>query len=422
MATDPETLVLFTNFFPYHRGEEYLESEFPYLREQFTKIVIVPVMYEKGMELSYDPGPNTVVITEAIDSRILGKLQYSISALPKLLLQKRLSPMRDMTLNPLTWVYDAYFTARSHELWRRVESKIRQVVGSDPLSVYAYRMYVTAYLGGMLRESSWANCVRMVTRAHGYDVLHERNRLGYLPQRRFILEHSDKVFAVSEEGAKVVREQFPSFSKKVGVEHLGVAENFSEPRKRAPKPTLVSVSTFQSVKRIPLVVSVVKELTQRGHDFEWVHFGAGPRQSERQIRSEILKLRIPDHVVQFKGYIKNTDLLDWYRNNEVSAFINLSRSEGVPVSIMEAFAAAIPVIATDVGGTGELVHDGENGRLVSEDATVMEIADAVETVIFAIDQTYSKMSADALNTWEIDWNASKNFSRFAKLLKGTVDA
>jgi glycosyltransferase involved in cell wall biosynthesis len=46
------------------------------------------------------------------------------------------------------------------------------------------------------------------------------------------------------------------------------------------------------------------------------------------------------------------------------ALVMASRYEGMPNAVMEAFAAGLPVVGTDVGGTPELVHDGVNGYLV----------------------------------------------------------
>jgi glycosyltransferase involved in cell wall biosynthesis len=67
---------------------------------------------------------------------------------------------------------------------------------------------------------------------------------------------------------------------------------------------------------------------------------------------------------------------DFYLTQPVDVFVNASTTEGVPVSIMEAMSFGVPVVATDVGGTGELVNS-RNGALLVPNPTPAEIADAI---------------------------------------------
>ena len=68
----------------------------------------------------------------------------------------------------------------------------------------------------------------------------------------------------------------------------------------------------------------------------------------------------------------NFEILDFYKNNYIDLFINLSYSEGIPVSIMEAMSYSIPTLATNVGGVSELVNE-DNGVLVERDSIAEEI-------------------------------------------------
>jgi glycosyltransferase involved in cell wall biosynthesis len=66
------------------------------------------------------------------------------------------------------------------------------------------------------------------------------------------------------------------------------------------------------------------------------------------------------HRVELLG--ARADVPDLLARSDV--FVLSSRSEGFPVSVLEAMAAGLPVVATDVGGVGEAVEDGETGFLI----------------------------------------------------------
>ena len=77
------------------------------------------------------------------------------------------------------------------------------------------------------------------------------------------------------------------------------------------------------------------------------------------------------------GFQDNEKIMDFYRNNPIDIFINVSTNEGVPVSIMEAISFGIPIIATNVGGTNEIVINNITGWLVDKDKVEKELPDAL---------------------------------------------
>jgi len=71
-----------------------------------------------------------------------------------------------------------------------------------------------------------------------------------------------------------------------------------------------------------------------------------------------------------------------------------------------------PVGAPAAGGTGEIVHDGENGRLVPGEGTAAQVADAVESVMDPSDAQYADMSAQAHATWARMSDAQRQYREF----------
>ena len=93
---------------------------------------------------------------------------------------------------------------------------------------------------------------------------------------------------------------------------------------------------------------------------------------ERIEHIEDLKTLFPDLVSIDAIYPKNTRIPFYSQIKStlgnylhIDLFINTSSSEGVPVSIMEALSVGIPIIATDVGGTKEIVTK-TTARIASE--------------------------------------------------------
>ena len=106
-------------------------------------------------------------------------------------------------------------------------------------------------------------------------------------------------------------------------------------------------------------------------------------------------------------------MLTYYQNNNPDLFINVSSSEGVPVSFMEAMSCGIPVIATNVGGSSEIVNI-DNGYLLSSNPLPAEVAEAISTFYHLNLEEKNKKRLAAYNTWEENYNAKKNYTQFAE--------
>jgi glycosyltransferase involved in cell wall biosynthesis len=121
------------------------------------------------------------------------------------------------------------------------------------------------------------------------------------------------------------------------------------------KPRLISVGRLKAPKDFLTLIRALAELPKES--FEAVIVGDGPDRGT--VDAEIRRLGL-DGSVQLAG--QRHDVPALLARSDV--FVLSSRSEGLPVSVLEAMAAGLPVVASSVGGLAELVVDGESGMLV----------------------------------------------------------
>jgi glycosyltransferase involved in cell wall biosynthesis len=100
--------------------------------------------------------------------------------------------------------------------------------------------------------------------------------------------------------------------------------------------------------------------------------GTGPEQPSLEAEARALGLA---GRVLFAGYRADAQRI----MSAFDLYVNCSTYEGVSLTILEAMAAELPVVATRVGGNPEVVVDGETGLLVAARA-VQPLADAIVTL------------------------------------------
>lgn len=117
-------------------------------------------------------------------------------------------------------------------------------------------------------------------------------------------------------------------------------------------------------KGLSFLLEAVARLRAELPDIRLTVVGDGPERAGAEALAHAAG--IADRVL-FTGYQSSAQVAEWLSRADV--FVLPSLAEGVPIVLMEAMAAGVPVVATNVGGTSELVVDGENGFLVPPTAT-----------------------------------------------------
>lgn len=133
---------------------------------------------------------------------------------------------------------------------------------------------------------------------------------------------------------------------------------------------LVCVARLSEQKAIGVLLQAVAKVLHDGVECKCIIVGDGPLRGQLENQAQELDL---SRAVFFEGFQK--DIRSYLQAG--SAFILTSRTEGLPLSILEAMACGLPCIVTDVGGNAEAVSHQVNGLVIpagSPEATAEAIS------------------------------------------------
>ena len=327
-----------------------------------------------------------------------------------------LQDRREIGLSVPKRAFLEYFEARSQRQFKEVCDTLQNIDLSDygRIVIYSYWFFVMARIGVFLKEKLMTEhpeaSVILCSRAHGYDVYDYVNSLNYLPLRSLLLSKTDMVFPCSENGSNYIRAKFPEYSGKIRTSYLGSADNGVSAKSSDGVFRIVSCSRIEKIKRVEMIVEALALLEGNGLRLIWTHIGDGEGFGAVE---KLAKKKLGFMEYELLGRIDNSEVYEFYRENPVDLFVNVSRNEGLPVSIMEASSFGIPSVATDVGGTGEIVKDGINGTLLSRSFKPAQLADVIREYTAMPDEVYEKRRLAARNIWKNNFNAADNYEAFS---------
>jgi glycosyltransferase involved in cell wall biosynthesis len=138
-------------------------------------------------------------------------------------------------------------------------------------------------------------------------------------------------------------------------------------------PRLFSVGRIVHQKGFDLGLRALAQLT--GLDWEWSIAGDGPQLEP--LKSLARELGISARV-KFLGWQSGKELSQCY--HQANLFLFPSRHEGMPNAVLEAMSSGLPVVATRIAGSEELVVDGITGLLTPSES-VDELRDALRKIL-----------------------------------------
>lgn len=410
-------LVIFTSSYPCGHSPErvFLGAELKILLERFEKIILVPKTCS-DKELTLPPGVE-LDRTYSVSLRRIGVLRAVWSIIRSSFFYEELKSHPSIIFQGSAFVRLARYIVVAAQTHAWVLSWLKRT-GYDQSEVLFYTYWFdSAAMGIGLAKAEFPR-LKVVSRAHGYDLYEDRYSFPYLPCRAQALERVDLVFPDSKAGVEYLKNRYPKFRAQVEVALLGVEESVGKSAASNDGVfRIVSCAVIRPVKRIELIMESVAYAARMrpSQRFEWYHFGNGHSPGVREnLQCRAGEIFPANARAYLPGYTNQADLLKFYRENPVDVFINTSESEGTPVSIMEAISCGIPVIATAVGGNSEIVTP-QNGLLLNSDPKPEEIARAFFSFIDNPADAKNKRDG-SYRMWMERYNAKKNFGLFADRL------
>lgn len=402
-------LIIITDEYPYGRGETFIENERPYWRK-FDHVYICPVLCSASSTIrpNFQCKENETLIDDVKDKKIFadffgacfGQIGFRHDSQEikdgEVLKQKPKELFRRLVVMERARLRT---NVRINKIYKKLKTLLR---GDCKNYIYAYWMFEPAIVGTGLK--SIIPTERLVSRAHGYDLYEYRHKNQYIPFRKYTMDNIDRICPISEDGVKYLHTQYSGrYDPKISVERLGTIKLFDiEEQHRPEHPVIVSCSNLVALKRVNLIIKALAKCNQK---VEWHHFGDGTQ--EATLKQEAQKL--PNNIsVTFHGRVPNQEVQRFYASHCITALVNVSETEGIPVSIMEAGSYGIPAIATDVGGTHEIVHDGLNGLLLKKDFSDEELLNAINIVFSNIE----RFREESTKVWEQLCDATTNYRDF----------
>ncbi|MEO6963948.1 MAG: glycosyltransferase [Puia sp.] len=401
-------LFYFTYCYPFGMGEQWKTNELNVLVQRFDEITVVPYFYGGNFDHPKALPPGV---------KLLGPLFREMNAPPgkgysRIIFHKKgfaflkefFSKKVYKSRNHLrSWI------GATRDVIRLLDHPIvKQITGHADKNSILY-FYWGRGSSEILPFINTHQFKKVFVRMHRFDLFEYVND-NYIPYRRALLNNISVAAPVSRAGMDHLKNLYPQAKAAIQVFRCGTSDNGKRSSSSADGILRVlSCSGLSPVKRIHLMI---RALALTDFPIVWHHVGGGSLSIE--LHQLAKSCGVEDKFI-FQGMMDSDKIMDYYTGNNFDVFVNTSESEGVPVSVMEALAAGIPVMATDVGGTREIIDD-QVGKLLPAAISPEQLAGELKSFQQLGESEKTRMRNRAFERYRQRCNAQKLAQELADFL------
>ncbi|NME83284.1 glycosyltransferase [Clostridium sp. SM-530-WT-3G] len=412
-------LVLLTKVYPFDKGEEFIEDEIKELSNAFDKVILIATSTADNAVMTRKVPENFEVHrikSSFIKKKIIkNSIKLFCTGQDKEYISK--DEKYDVKGSLKKRVYLEYFIAKGLSVYDECMNILKKtdISSYENITFYSYWLYDTALAAIKLNKLYNNKRKKTVSRAHRYDLYADKNSMNYIPLRYYILENIDSVYPCSDDGSRYLKKLYPKYSNKIKTSYLGTKDHGIAELKDNKEYTIASCCHVSPVKRVDLLAKSLKLLNDDPElKIKWIHFGDGAGLDEIKTYAQE---NLTNINVDFKGNVKNVELMNYYKNESINLFVNTSSSEGLPVSIMEACSFGIPIIATDVGGTSEIVIENKTGMLLDVDFKPEDLSNRIKKMALMSKDEELAYRKRCREFWQEHFFGENNFKKFTSDIK-----
>lgn len=300
------------------------------------------------------------------------------------------------------------FTVRGLKMHLWAERVLRNLELPET-SLYSFWLSYDGFAAALCKQKHAV--LHAVARGHAFEIDLSRNLMNPYLMKDFICRTLDGVFLISQYARSMLTGYLPASDVVARLKVLSVGSRVENPPPVGPAPyadtgvlRVVSCSAISKIKRLSLLIEALKGFS--ACPVLWTHIGGGP--DEAEVRA-LAQRELGSHPLvryEITGYTPHEKVLEIYRETAFDVFINVSRMEGVPVSIMEAMAFGVPTVAPALGGIPELVSE-ETGLLFAPEGGAAAVLNALTSFARLPPEKMNQMRKAAQQRWKSDFRSEK---------------